>query len=370
MNIAIIGTRGVPNYYGGFEQFAAYLSEAMVAAGHRVTVYNAHHHPWQQATWEGVQLVHRYDPQSLGTAGQFIYDLQCIWHTRRQQYDVILQLGYTSSSIWGWLLPRRKSVVTTNMDGMEWKRSKYPAPVQRFLQMAERWAVRTSDHLVADSPGIQDYLRQKYGREATFIPYGAVVFTQPDVSVPEKYNLVPFQYNMLIARMEPENNIETILDGAGEQPFIVIGNTTNKFGQRMKAKYVSRSNIRFLEGIYDQQVLNNLRYFSRLYFHGHSVGGTNPSLLEAMASQALVVAHNNIFNNAVLGKEGFYFNNAAEVAHLVNTVSRAAEQHRIDACVARIQKQYTHAGIVAQYLQHFEHILAARSGAKILSISR
>lgn len=370
MNIAIIGTRGVPNYYGGFEQFAAYLSAAMVARGHQVTVYCAHHHPWQQSTWKDVQLVHCYDPRVLGTAGQFIYDLQCIRHTRRCHYDVILQLGYTSSSVWGWLLPRRKSVVTTNMDGLEWKRSKYPALVQRFLRVAERLAVHTSDHLVADSPGIQNYLRNKYGKDAVFIPYGASVFTQPDVQVPEKYGLVPFQYHMLIARMEPENNIETILDGAGDRPFLVIGDTHNRFGRRMKAKYAHRPQIRFLEGIYDQQVLNNLRYFSRLYFHGHSVGGTNPSLLEAMASQALIVAHNNIFNRAVLGEDGFYFRNARDVETLIKTVSRAEGQHYIDACVARVQQQYTHARIVQQYLQHFESILAARRGVKLLSFSR
>ena len=110
-----------------------------------------------------MHIVHCTDPEDkIGTAGQFIYDLNCILHSRRQQYDIILQLGYTSSSVWGWLLPRKKTVVTTNMDGLEWKRTKYSKKVQRFLLRAERLGVKFSDHLIADSIGIQIYLKKKY----------------------------------------------------------------------------------------------------------------------------------------------------------------------------------------------------------------
>src|SRR5690606_25316653 len=138
MKIAIVGARGIPNFYGGFEQFAEYLSLGLVQKGHDVTVYNSHTHPYQEPTWNGVKIIHCKDPEDkIGTAGQFIYDLNCIRDARKRDYDIILQLGYTSSSIWGWLMPRRKSIVTTNMDGLEWKRTKYSKKVQKFLLFAE-----------------------------------------------------------------------------------------------------------------------------------------------------------------------------------------------------------------------------------------
>jgi glycosyltransferase involved in cell wall biosynthesis len=375
MNIAIIGTRGIPNHYGGFEQLAEYLSEGLVKSGHQVTVYNSHNHPYQEKKWKGVDIIHCYDPEhKIGTAGQFIYDLNCIMSARKQNFDVILQLGYTSSTIWGWLLPRQKSIVTTNMDGLEWKRSKYSRYVQRFLLYAEKLGVRYSDHLIADSTGIQTYLRNKYQKEATYIPYGAIFFEHPDKTIVEKYQLQPFQYNMLLARMEPENNIETILDGTMlqpvPQPFIVIGNVDTKYGKFLQDKYASGKHIRFLGAIYNLEELNNLRYYSNLYFHGHSVGGTNPSLLEAMASQAVICAHDNIFNRAVLGENGFYFSDAADILRLLGSVSRAEEQQKIAANKEKIIHQYSCETIINQYLKHFKEITEEKKVVKVLEYSR
>ena len=120
VRIAILGTRGIPNHYGGFEQLAEYLAPGLVAAGHDVTVYNSHNHLYQEKSWKGVHIRHCHDPEyMLGSAGQFIYDLNCLIDARRQQYDVILQLGYTSSSIWGWLFPR-KSKIIYNLVGLVW----------------------------------------------------------------------------------------------------------------------------------------------------------------------------------------------------------------------------------------------------------
>ena len=136
MKIGILGTRGIPNFYGGFEQFAQYLSEAFVKKGHEVHVYNSHTHPYEKNEWNGVKLIHCYDPENtIGTVGQFIYDLNCILDSRKREFDIILQLGYTSSSVWNWIFPK-KSIIMTNMDGFEWKRSKYSKPVQQFLLFA------------------------------------------------------------------------------------------------------------------------------------------------------------------------------------------------------------------------------------------
>ena len=151
MRVAILGTRGIPNNYGGFEQFAEHLSKGLVELGYEVTVYNTHDHPYLSPYWGKVRLIHKWNPERYtGTLGQFIYDLLCILDSRKRKFDIILQLGYTSSSVWGWLLPSR-SVIVTNMDGLEWKRSKYGKNVQRFLKVAEKLAIKTSDFLISDS---------------------------------------------------------------------------------------------------------------------------------------------------------------------------------------------------------------------------
>lgn len=358
MNIAIIGTRGIPNYYGGFEQFAQYLSLGLVKKGHQVTVYNSKHHPYQDKTWNGVNIIHCYDPEDkYGTAGQFIYDLNCIRNTRKHNYDIILQLGYTSSSVWGWLLPFHKSIITTNMDGLEWKRSKFSKPVQKFLLHAERTAVKYSHHLISDSLGVQKYLDLKYNRETTYIPYGADLIQNPDDSCLANYGLKPFAYNMLIARLEPENNIEMVLDGhvlsGSTTPFLVIGNHKTSYGQFLKGKYKKTPSIRFLGGIYDIDILNNIRYYSKLYFHGHSVGGTNPSLLEAMASHALICSHQNIFNRSILEGNALYFSTIEEVTRLIQEVKKEEHQDMVEINAQKIANRYSWPKIINQYLEHF-----------------
>ena len=323
MKIALLGTRGIPNHHGGFEQFAEYFSVYLAQKDFDVFVYNSHDHPYQEKKYNGVHVIHKYDPESkIGTAGQFIYDLNCILDARKRNFDLILQLGYTSSSVWGWLLPSQ-AFILTNMDGLEWKRSKYSKQVRNFLKYAESWAVKTSDHLIADSKGIRKYLKNTYSQDSTYIPYGANLFDNPNPSVLETYNLEAYKYNMLIARLEPENNIETILEAAHRDPdknlFLVVGKHDTRYGGYLKERYTSSDHIKFLGGIYDLDHLNNLRHYSNLYFHGHSVGGTNPSLLEAMASDALIIAHKNIFNESILGDCAYYFTSPEEILPILKS---------------------------------------------------
>ena len=123
-----MGSRGIPNRYGGFEQFAEYIAPALVEKGHQVYVYNSSAHPYREKSWKNVNILRGYDPEDkIGTAGQFIYDFNCILDSRKRNFDIILQLGYTSSSVWSFLYPK-KPVLITNMDGLEWKRSKYSQP--------------------------------------------------------------------------------------------------------------------------------------------------------------------------------------------------------------------------------------------------
>ena len=360
MKIAIIGTRGIPNNYGGFEQFAEYLSVGLVNKGHEVFVYNSHNHHYKKNIWNGVNIIHCYDPEYLiGTPGQFIYDLNCIVNCRKYDVDIILQLGYTSSSIWNRLMPK-KSILVTNMDGIEWKRSKFSPKVQRFLKYAEGLAVKYSNYFVSDSIGIQQYLEKEYKVESTYIPYGAEIIGVPNLDILNQYDLTLYDYDIVIARMEPENNIEMILKGfihsKKERDLVIIGSLDTKFGKYISAKYDDNS-IKYLGFVSGIENLNSLRNFSNLYFHGHSVGGTNPSLLEAMASNSLICAHDNIFNKSILEKDAYYFANSEQISDLINNKIKAKENEFVINNRNKISDLYSWQKIVMDYNSFFVQIL-------------
>ena len=354
LNIGIIGTRGIPNHYGGFEQVAQYLAVGLLSKGHQVTVYNSHNHPYKKNEFEGVQIINCFDAEKfIGTAGQFVYDFNCIRNARRQHFDVILFLGYTSSSVWGSLFPK-KAIIISNMDGMEWKRTKYLKPVRFFLKYAERLAVKYSHYLIADSTVIQTYLKQKYNTESKYIPYGAETAGAINETVLEDFGLSKSGYFMLMARMERENNIEIILKGFcnsnSTNKFLVIGNYENSFGRMMYKKYGADTRVHFAGAIFDEVKTTTLRAFCRLYFHGHSVGGTNPSLLQAMANGAVIAAHGNPFNKAVLQNNALYFNTPADVLHIINThVASDGITEMTKNNIKKIEEQFNWPGIIRSY---------------------
>lgn len=368
MRIGILGTRGIPNHYGGFEQFAEFFATYAASKGHEVHVYNSHNHPYQKKDFKEVHIVHCYDPESkIGTVGQFIYDLNCIQDARKRDFDIILQLGYTSSSVWFSLHPKN-AVVVTNMDGLEWKRTKYSKIVQKALQIAERLAVKKSDYLISDSIGIQKYINEKYRKESTYIAYGAHNFTTPNAEILKQYQVETQNFNMIMARFEPENNIEMVLDGVylsdNKTTILVIGNYNTKFGAYLKNKFSRAEHIRFMGPIYDLEHLNNLRFYSNLYFHGHTVGGTNPSLLEAMASKALIASHDNDFNKGVLKENAYYFSTAEEVKKILNTIKKSDNLRFVENNYAVIASTFNWEKINEQYLQLFEQCLAGNSDRK------
>ena len=368
MKIGILGTRGIPNNYGGFEQFAEFFAVFAAQKKHDVYVYSPHNHTYNQPVFKNVLLIKCFDPEyKMGTAGQFIYDLNCILDSRKRNFDIILQLGYTSSSIWFSLHPK-KAIVITNMDGLEWKRTKYSKIVQKALKIAERLAVKKSHFLIADSLGIQKYIQQKYQKESEYIAYGAHIFNNPNIQVLEKYQLQKEHYNMIMARFEPENNLDMVLEGASLSnntiPIVVIGNHQTKYGTYLKEKYKNVVQIRFIGSLYNLEDLNNLRFFSNLYFHGHTVGGTNPSLLEAMASGALIAAHNNDFNKGVLQENAFYFSNANEVKKIMDTIKKNDNLPFVNNNYNVIAKSFNWEKINEDYLQFFQLCLDRNSSRK------
>lgn len=170
-----------------------------------------------------------------------------------------------------------------------------------------------------------------------------------------------------MARFEPENNLDMVLEGVAlrkdDTPILVIGNHSTKYGSYLKEKFRMCANIKFIGPVYKLQDLNNLRYFSNLYFHGHSVGGTNPSLLEAMASQALVAAHDNDFNKGILKENGIYFSTSSDVEKLLGEVKKSDNLRLISNNFKNIVDDYNWDKINGEYLRLFEECLSKSKAA-------
>ena len=371
LKIGILGCRGIPNRYGGYEQFAQYLSHGLVKRGHEVFVYNSSLHPYRKKSWNGVHILRKFDPEDrLGTVGQFVYDFNCLIDARKRKFDVLLQLGYTSNAIFYPLWPR-KTKNFLHMDGLEWKRTKYNTTVRKFLRKMEKWAALHGDILIADSLSIQKHLRESYQVESEYIPYGAEVGLDPERVALESYNLPAFQYDLAIARFVPENNLETIvkghLDSGISLPLVLVGKYDTPIGRKLFHSYGSNRKIRFLGGVFDQEKLNALRHYARLYFHGHSVGGTNPSLLEAMACRVTIAAHNNPFNRAILGKEAYYFSNSQDLVKVIqypNSDLKMAEWK--EANYQKIRKEFNWKSVIDLYETLFFKYAVPKRVASVL----
>jgi glycosyltransferase involved in cell wall biosynthesis len=318
--VAIMGTRGIPNRYGGFEELAENLAAFLVNRGCDVSVYQSHNHPYLKNDFNGAQIIRCYNPEVwMGTFGQFFYDLNCILHARKKHFDVCLHLGYTSNTIWYMLWPSGSRHIS-NMDGLEWKRSKYSKPVQRFLRQAEKIAVRKSDICVADHPEMAVYLKRKYGVESPVISYGASA-TEVAESLPDSVKHLK-AFDLVIARMEPENHVHFMLEAHEkskvDRPLVILGNISNVYARNLKNAYPGNEKRYWMGGVYDKPLVERLRRNCTYYYHGHSVGGTNPSLVQAMASGCRILAHDNIFNRGVLAnKAKGYFSSAADLTELI-----------------------------------------------------
>ncbi len=355
MKIGILGTRGIPNRYGGFEQFAEFLAPALVANGHHVSVYCPNNHPFQKDTYKGVHLIRCADPKELmGETSQFLYDLLCIVDARNRNFDIIYQLGYTTSGLWQFLLPSH-AIIWSNMDGMEWTRSKYGNLAKKLLKFSEKQVAKHSDLLIADAEPIADYLQKKYKVPVEFAAYAAEIPTEPSKALLEPLALAPNEYYLLIARMQPDNHPEEAIRGVLESqvglPLVVVGNMDHNYGHYLRKTFASASNIKFLGGVFDKEILDTLRRYARLYFHGHSAGGTNPSLLEAMAAGARIVAHDNPFNRSVCKNGALYFKNTQDIISIIRyEISEAQWEQRIVSNLEAMSKTYSPHAILTRYL--------------------
>ncbi|HEX5313587.1 MAG TPA: DUF1972 domain-containing protein [Gammaproteobacteria bacterium] len=367
ISVAICGTRGIPNNYGGFEQFAQHLAVELVARGYEVIVYNPHFHAVSDDLYHGVKIVSKWCPESLlGPFAHYVYDYLCLRDAMRRRSRIVLECGCTSSGPGLLLLRQRGAIVVLNTDGIEWTRAKWGRLAKALIRLSEKTAIRRAAYLVADNPGIATYLRKEYDEDATVIPYGTTVPESVDVTLLDSYGLRPNGYFLAVARLEPENNIEAILQGflasGSAKSLCIVGNHHTRYGRYLRTTF-GDERIKYLGGIYRQPVLHALRHFSALYFHGHSVGGTNPSLLDAMADGALICAHDNVFNRAVLGDDGLYFSTREEVAE---SIRREEENLKlrprlVENNLAKVRSRYSWQTISDAYEALFLRVSAERS---------
>jgi glycosyltransferase involved in cell wall biosynthesis len=275
----------------------------------------------------------------------------------------VYEAGYATCAPFLFLLKNSKAKLITNMDGLEWKRSKWNFLTKKLMKYLELTSVKRSQYLIADNLGIQQYYKEQYNKNSFFVSYGANLSSDCNVRDLESFSVQPDNYFILIARLEPENNIDLILNAyevsGRREPFLVIGNYETKYGKYLIKKHNS-ANIKFLGSIYNKPVLDSLRFYSKAYLHGHSVGGTNPSLLEAMASSSFIIAHNNPFNNTVLQSNALYFNNVEDLSSLYRDIDNTISLFKrgfVNNNMCEISTNYSWQNIIDQYENIFNSIL-------------
>lgn len=330
MRLAILGSRGIPALYGGFETFAEELSVRLVQRGIEVTVYCEAGDRMEDDVYRGVNLV--YIPASrVGPLTTIIFDLRCLWHARKA-FDVVYMLGY-GASIFCFLPRLWGGSVWINMDGVEWARSKWGALAKFWFKMMEAAAMWTPDRLIADAEGIHRHLKSRHSHRppVSVIPYGApVINVSPDAGLLAEWQLTPGKYYLVVCRLEPENSLKEIVKGylqsESVHPLVVVGSIDSATNYVKELLQLNDGRIRFVGPVYDKGNLQALRYHSLAYIHGHTVGGTNPSLLEALGCGNIVIAHNNIFNREVAGEAAIYFHQENDVADNIRSVESSSPE--------------------------------------------
>jgi glycosyltransferase involved in cell wall biosynthesis len=351
--VAVVGTVGLPPKYGGFETLVHFL---VLHLGDKIqfTVYcSGPDYPLRPATYLSSRL--KYLPLRANGSQSIAFDLVSLIDGCLRA-DVILLLG-VSGGIFVPLCRLFRKQVILNIGGLDWQRSKWGKWASRFLRLSEAVAVKWADILVADNAGIASYLAVEYGRGSDLIEYGGDQISLPPVT-DEWLKLYPFlngPYAFSVARIQSDNNIEMILDAfarSGDKTLVLVGNWgASAFGRELKARYVDYRNLHLLEAIYDPDQLNTLRGHCSVYIHGHSAGGTNPSLVEAMHLSLPIAAFDVIYNRATTEEAARYFRTADELADLLNRVLPAEWEMQRAVLKEIAVRRYRWSTIAAKYAE-------------------
>jgi glycosyltransferase involved in cell wall biosynthesis len=350
LRVAVIGSRGIPARYGGFETFAQELTPRLVQRGHRVTVYcrKGYTGDRPQARYQGVDLI--YTPALHRRAlEQLSHEATAIADSLRRHFDLYYFLGYRGAPFYVPLRAMRAPVIV-NTDGLEWRRRKWNRAGRIYLQSAEWLAAHVAaDELVSDARAIAEHYQRRYGRASTYIPSGAYVHDQAEMrgDVIQEHGLRVGEYYLAVCRVEPENNVDLLLreyaQSGSERELIVVGgmNYRTPYWDELQALAAGKR-IRFLGPIYGPMLIESLLLGSYAYLHGHEVGGTNPVLLQAMGCGRLPIALRTPFNVENAAEAGRYFRkdrgslaeeirwadgNPKEVARLGERAKRRIQDH-------------------------------------------
>lgn len=355
MKTAIIGSVGIPASYGGFETLVENLvqqarrqnfkSELHVYCSRRA--FESHPSQYLDAKLHYINL----NANGVSSIG---YDIISMMHAAiALKADRILILGVSGAIFIPFIRLFSSAHVITNIDGIEWKRNKWGRKASLFLRFSEYMAVRFSHKVISDNQGIADHVMSLYGSQSHIISYGgdhAQVSAYSDQSIRHQSD-----YAIAVCRIEPENNVHLILDAFSRLPnfdILFIGNWNNSdFGTNLRDTYSQFKNIMMIDPIYDPERLGKLRSNASLYIHGHSAGGTNPSLVEAMSLGLPVISFDCNFNRFTTHNKARFFQDAKSLEDIVSNISKP-ELHTVGLTMKDIaSRQYTWEVIAAKYFK-------------------
>lgn len=355
VRLAILGSRGIPACYGGFETFAEQLAVRLVERGHEVTVFceTAEN---SADEYRGVKL--RYVcAHALGRLSTVVFDAVCLWQAR-SRFDVVYMLGYGSSALC-WLPRLWGSQVWINMDGLEWARAKWGPVARWYFRWAEAIAMRTPTRILADAGAIKASLQSRHRKmpPCDVIPYGCELTEGVCAEELRDFGLAPGSYFLVVCRFEPENHVKEIVEGflrtKSQRRLVLVGDCGRKREYVESLRKYKNDRVVFTGPVYERRKIQALRFFCQAYMHGHSVGGTNPSLVEAMGCGNVVIAHDNPFNREVLGGSALFFSVAEGVSAAIESVeSNGADFAGMKVeVVDRVRQFYTWDRITDHYCE-------------------
>lgn len=321
--VTVIGTVGVPANYGGFETLVENIIGENCSNSVEYTVYcSTKSYTIKPSEYKGAKL--KYIALKANGTQSILYDIISIFKAIGKA-DVLLILGVSGCMILPLIRIVSRKKIIVNIDGLEHKRDKWGKWVRRFLKFSESMAVRHADVIIADNKAIQDYVWTEYGVKSELIAYGGdhvICDTRnEDDKILSKFNLNSTRYSFALCRIEPENNIHLILEAYSktDKRLVFVGNWNNSnYGKELLEKYGKYDNMTLTSPIYDLLILNVLRSNCEMYIHGHSAGGTNPSLVEAMFFAKPILAFDCSYNRETTENEAYYFADAEELNRMIN----------------------------------------------------
>ncbi len=348
--IAIIGIVGVPASYGGFETLVENIIGEKAGEDIEYTIFcSSKAYQNRLDHYKGAKL--KYINLQANGMQSTLYDIMAMIRTGNQ-FDVALVLGVSGCLFLPVFRCWFKNRLIVNIDGLEHRRGKWGRFAKWFLKKSEVMAVKYADVVIADNKGIQDYVDETYHQPSVLIAYGGDhverrVADEKIENILRDYDVERGEYSITVCRIEPENNCHIILDAFAKsgKKLVFIGNwEKSEYGRELKRRYASCKNINIHSPEYDLDTLYTLRSNAAMYIHGHSAGGTNPSLVEAMFFGKPILAYDVIYNRATTNQQAYYFTNCEQLLDLLN-------QEGLDGTAMRTiaQNQYTWKKIASQY---------------------